>query len=318
MTTARAALMSGPDATPAPAAARAPGGRHGSAAATLGLSLMVVIWAVNFSFIKLALRELPPLAFNALRFPLASLALFALVRALGPVPMPRARDQLRLLALGVLGNSIYQLFFISGMEYAHAGVASLLLSGTPVMTALLAAAVGHERVGPRVWAAVVATFGGMTLVVVGGRGVHAGGVPLWANLLMLGSSACWAVYTVGSAELVARYGPVAFTAWTLWWGSVGIALAGLPQLVATPLASVSGATWWAVAYSGVLSIGVAYSLWYFGVQHVGSTRTAVFNNLVPVVALAVAWAWLHEVPTPVQLGGAAIIVTGVSLARRSS
>ncbi len=282
----------------------------------LGLTVMVAIWAVNFSFIKLALAQLPPLAFNAVRFPLASLALFGLARSLGPVPLPTARDQLRLIALGVLGNTVYQLLFISGMEYAHAGVASLLLSGTPVMTALLSAALGHERVGGRVWLAVAATFGGMALVLLGGRGAQAGGVPIWANLLMLGSSACWAVYTVGSGRLIERYGPVAFTAWTLWWGSVGILLAGLPELLATPLSSVTAGVWFAVAFSGVFAIGLAYSLWYFGVQHVGTTRTAVFNNLVPVFALAVAWLWLHEVPTTVQLGGAAIIITGVSLTRR--
>lgn len=276
---------------------------------------MVLIWAVNFSVIKIALEALPPLAFNALRFPIASLAMYLLLRASGPIPVPRGADAWRVLGLGLLGNSVYQLFFITGMEHAHAGIASLLLSGTPVMTALLSSALGHERLGPRMWGAVAATFGGMALVVLGGRGAAGGGTPLWANLVMLCASASWAVYTVGSKRLIERYGPAAFTAWTLWWGTAGIVLSGVPQLSRIAF-SLPARTWLAVAYSGAFSIGVAYFLWYYGVRHLGNTRTAVFNNLVPVAALAVAWLWLHEVPTTLQLAGAAVIVAGVSLTRR--
>lgn len=288
----------------------------GATRATFGLAVMVVLWGVNFSLIKIGLLELTPAAFNALRFPLASATLFVLLRLQGPISLPRGHDRWRVLALGIIGNTIYQLLFITGMEYAHAGIASLLLSGTPVMTALLSAALGHERVGRAVWLAVVATFGGIVLVVLGGPAATAGGTPMWANALMLGASASWAVYTVGSHRLVERYGPMAFTAWTLWWGTLGVVAAGLPSLLRIDPAAISLRTWAAVTYSGVFSLGVAYSLWYYGVQHVGSTRTAVFNNLVPVVALAVAWIWLSDAPTPLQLAGAVVIIAGVSISRR--
>ncbi len=276
---------------------------------------MVLIWGVNFSLVKVGLLELSPAAFNALRFPLASATLFVLLRRQGPIPLPQGRDRWTVLGLGVVGNTIYQLLFINGMEYAHAGIASLLLSGTPVMTALLSAAAGHERVGVRVWVAVVATFGGMVLVVLGGPAVTAGGTPLWADLLMVGASAAWATYTVGSHRLVARYGAMAFTAWTLWCGTVGVIVVAGVSLVRLDPGALSLRTWLAVSYSGIFSLGVAYILWYYGVRHVGNTRTAVFNNLVPVVALAVAWVWLRDVPTVLQLAGAAVIMAGVSLSR---
>ena len=288
----------------------------GATRATLGLAFMVLIWGLNFSLIKIGLLELPPAAFNALRFPLASATLYVLLRLQGPIPLPRGRDRWTVLALGLVGNTIYQLLFITGMEYAHAGIASLLLSGTPVLTALLSAAAGHERVGTRVWLAVAATFGGMLLVVLGGPAVSAGGTPVWANFLMLGASAAWSIYTVGSHRLVERYGPMAFTAWTLWWGTVGVMAVAAASLARLDPTALSLRAWLTVGYSGIFSLGVAYSLWYYGVQHVGSTRTAVFNNLVPVVALAVAWVWLRDVPTLVQLAGAVVIIGGVSLSRR--
>ena len=70
-------------------------------------------------------------------------------------------------------------------------------------------------------------------------------------------------------------------------------------------------------YAGVFAIAVAYLLWYRGVRTIGQSRTSVYQNLVPVIALAGAWLWLQETPTPQQLVGAAVILAGVVLARRS-
>jgi drug/metabolite transporter (DMT)-like permease len=62
-------------------------------------------------------------------------------------------------------------------------------------------------------------------------------------------------------------------------------------------------------------VGIAYLLWYRGVQRLGNSRTAVYSNLVPVAALLTAWLWLHEVPTGLQIGGATVILAGISMAR---
>jgi drug/metabolite transporter (DMT)-like permease len=75
--------------------------------------------------------------------------------------------------------------------------------------------------------------------------------------------------------------------------------------------------WGGVAYSGVLAIGLAYLLWYGGVQRIGNARTAAYSNLTPIVALLVAWAWLGETPTFMQVGGAGVVLGGLSLARLS-
>ncbi len=78
---------------------------------------------------------------------------------------------------------------------------------------------------------------------------------------------------------------------------------------------VSALTWGAVFYAGVLSIGVAYIIWYYGVGKLGNTRTSTYSNVVPVIALAVAWLWLGEVPTAAQLVGTVVILGGVTVAQ---
>ncbi|MBX6364526.1 MAG: EamA family transporter [Gemmatimonadetes bacterium] len=303
--------------TPSPAglrAARLPLRSSPALRAHLGLLLMVGIWGANYSIIKAGLAAIPPLAFNALRFPIASAVVYGLLRRHGPIPRLRGADRGRALALGLVGNGIYQLFFITGMEHAHAGIASLLLAGSPILTALLSAALGHERVGARTWAGVFATLVGIALVVLGGAGVASGGTFL-GNLIMLGASATWAVYTVGSRPLIERYGPVAFTAWTLWWGTPPLVLVGAPQVAALAWRTIPPMAWATVAYAGVFGIGLAYTLWYNGVSQIGNTRTSIYSNLVPVVGLLAAWLGLGEVPTAAQMAGAAVIIGGVTLAR---
>jgi drug/metabolite transporter (DMT)-like permease len=296
--------------------------RHAHAA----LLLMVLIWGINFPVAKAALTELPPLAFNALRFPLAAVTLLVALHWRGGLRWPERGDRLRVLGLGLLGNLVYQQFFIFGLDHTRAGNASILLAGTPILTALLSAGSGHERLAARTWIGVCATFLGIALVVAfggdaeGGAGVGrgtAGGATLLGDALMIGASCAWALYTVGSRNLVAKYGAVAFTAWTLLIGAVALGLVGLPAVLRTDLGAVSVGAWTAVVYAGALSIGVAYLIWYYSVGRIGNTRTATYSNLVPVVALAAAWLQLGEVPLPGQLLGAAVVLAGITIAQRS-
>jgi drug/metabolite transporter (DMT)-like permease len=282
------------------------------------LIVMVIIWAVNFVVAKLALQQMNPLAFNALRFPLAALALYLMLRIQGAVVLPERQDRLRIFALGLLGNAIYQQCFIFGLNYTHAGTASVLLAGTPLITALLSAAVGHERLRPQVMIGVLCTVVGIGLVVWFRAPEPNAGVRTFAGpALMLGASISWAIYTVGSRPLVERYGPLPVTAWTLTVGAVLIFLVGLPAVFHTDLRALPAGMWAAVLYAGVLSVAIAYLIWYIGVGILGNTRTSTYSNLVPVLTLVIAWIWLHEVPRVGQLVGAAVIIGGVTLAQWS-
>lgn len=285
-------------------------------ATDVGLVVVALIWGVNFSVVKVVLDELSPLALNALRFPLAAIALGLAVRAIpGPV-LPHRDDVGRVVALGLIGNVVYQLCFIYGLDWTLAGNASLLLATTPAWTLVLSSAVGHERPTAAAVTGLVATVVGIGLVVLGrGDALSLGGSSLAGDLLMLGASVLWATYTVAGRGPVRRYGPLRMTTWALWVGTPVLVLMGIPSLLDADLSAVSPGGWAGVVYAGLLSIGLAYLLWYRGVQRLGNSRTAVYANLVPVTALLTAWLWLGEVPTGLQLIGAGVILLGLTLAR---
>lgn len=280
-----------------------------------GLILLAVIWGANFAVIKAVLERVPPMGFNALRFPLAAAVLLGSLVALGRVALPARDDLAGVVALGLVGNVAYQGLFIHGIDLTTAGNASLLLATSPVWTAILTTAVGHERLAPRVWIGIGITVVGMLFVVAGGAGLSFGTATLRGDLMMIGSAATWAIYTVGSRPLVQRYGPLEVTSWTLWVGTPVLVVLGIPDLRSLDWSGLEPVHWIGVVYAGVLAISVAYLLWNRGVRHIGSARTAAYSNLVPVVALLTAWMTLGERPTPLQVLGTAAILAGVTTTR---
>jgi drug/metabolite transporter (DMT)-like permease len=282
----------------------------------LALIALVVFWGANFSLVKLALRDLNPLAFTALRFLLASGVLWVFLKVGGDRVRINRLHWLAVTGLGFIGTTAYQTLFIYGIDWTFAGNASLMLATTPVFTTLLSLVFRQER------SCLTAVFGvglsvlGIALVVLGGSaGVGFGAGTLRGDLSVLVAAAAWSVYTVGSVPLVHRYGVIPVTAATMWVGTAGLLIVSLPALVGQDWAAVHPVSWLAVLYSGVFAIATAYFLWYFCIRQIGSTRTAVYTNFTPVVALLVAWQALGEVPTALQVAGAGGIIAGSILVR---
>lgn len=285
--------------------------------AELGLLLVVVVWSVNFSVLKVGLDAFRPFAFNALRFPMAvGFLTAALLLMRGRLPLPDRADVWRIVGLGVLGHVVYQVFFIHGMALTRAGNGALMLAAAPVYTALLSKLAGHERVGWVAASGMAATLLGVGLVIASGGGTLSfSSDTVVGDLLVMGAAVAWAFYTVGARDMVRKYGALAVLVWMLWVGATLLVLLGLPDLLR--LQSAPPLAWAAVVYAGLLGIGLAQLLWYRSVRVIGNTRTAVYQNVVPVGAIAVAWAWLDEVPNAGQLAGTAVIIGGVAVVRRS-
>lgn len=279
----------------------------------LGLALMVTIWGINFTVVKRALMVFDPLAFNGLRFVFASVFVFVVLRARGQLQAPERRDLPRLLLLGLAGNALYQIAFILGLDRTRAGNASLILALVPVFVLVLGA-VGGERHGARAWLGAAVSVLGVALVSGSALRME-GSASLSGDLILVGAALMWTVYTLGARQLIARYGSVQTTAWTLWAGAAGLIAVGAPGLLRQRWDAVGWAGWGGVFFSSFLSIGLAYLIWNRGVERLGGARTAVFSNMTPVVALAVSALWLDERLTPLSVAGAAMVVGGVMLVR---
>ena len=301
----RRLLFGVPATTPAAPAARRP-----ALAADLGMLLVAFIWGVNFSVTKGAFASFPPLAFTGVRFGLASLLLVPLVRRLeGSEPLPRGALP-RLIALGVVGNTLYQLSWISGLERTTASNSALILASMPTIVALMAVGLRLEPYRPKVLGGVLVASAGVVLVVAA-RGTGFGEATMAGDLLTLGAVICWAGYTLGLRVLPPEISPLKVTMVTTVAGAPVLLLAGLPSTLAMDWSAVGWEGWSALAYSTVLSLLVAYVIWNRSVKVVGPSRTVIYMCLTPLIAVSAAAVLLGERPRPLQAVGAALILAGV-------
>jgi drug/metabolite transporter (DMT)-like permease len=277
---------------------------------------VVLIWGLNFSVTKGAFATFPPLAFTAVRFAIASVVLVLLVRRLeGKAALPKGALG-RLIVLGVVGNTFYQIAFISGLARTSASNSALILAAMPPVTAVAAAALGVDPVRPRILVGVAIASIGVALVILAeGAGLAGGG--LAGDLLSLAAVGCWAVYTIGLRRVPPEVTPLRVTSITTVAGLPGLVIAGGDELLRTNWRGVGASGWAALAYATVFSLLLAYWLWNRSVAAVGPSRTVIYMCLTPVVAVAGAAVLLHEHPHPLQGAGAVLILSGILLARRA-
>jgi drug/metabolite transporter (DMT)-like permease len=301
------------------------------------LLLMTVIWGTNYTIIKTAFRELQPQAFNAMRMAVASAAFLAVIAAVRVAARRGARDAgaaasagdiasifhtsasvtagdwLSLAALGVVGHVLYQYLFIGGLARTSVANSSLALAGTPVIIAILSAALGQERITRIHWLGAAVSLCGIYLVV--GQGLAVGGTTLRGDLMMAGAVLCWAVFTLGARPLMTRHSPVGVTGLSMAIGTLIYVPLVWPEVRAVDWTAVTTRTWALLVYSALFALCVAYTIWYVGVRQIGSARTSVYSNLVPIVAMATAVLLLHEPIGLRKLAGAAAVLGGVALTR---
>lgn len=302
-----------PTTSAADGAVRPPSGFGATDLMLLGMALL---WGVNFSVVKYGTQVLSPLAFNGARMLLASLALGLLALTLRD-RWPSRGVAVRLLLLGVLGNGLYQLLFVEGIALTRAGNAALMLAATPAFVALIGRVRGVERVGARGMIGILLSMAGIGLIVTSTAQGGPAESSVRGDLLVLAACLAWALYTVLLKPHTDRVDGVVLSALTMIGGTVPLVLVASPALLDVRWSAMGWPAWGAVAYSGLGALVLAYLFWYQGVRTLGPTRTSMYGNLQPGIALLVAWLTLGETPTLFQVAGVVLILGGVLLTRRA-
>ena len=290
------------------------------------LLLMVLIWGANYSVVKSAFREIDPQAFNAVRMALATLLFLAVMlaartRGTGaagagvfytPAVFTR-HDWWTLVWLGIVGHFLYQVLFIGGLARTSVANSSLIIATSPVVIAVASALVRNVRLGRAHWAGASLSIAGIYLVV--GRGAAVGGRGLIGDLMTFGAVICWAAYTIGAEPLIERHSPVGVTGLSLVFGTLLYVPVAWSRLAAANWMGLSPSAILALLYAAIFAMGVAYTIWYTAVRDIGSARTSVYSNLIPIVAMLSAGIFLGESLGLLQIIGAILVLAGVGLTR---
>ena len=194
----------------------------------------------------------------------------------------------------------------------------LMLASGPALAAILGRLRGTERLGQRSWSGIALQMAGVSCVVLGAAGVTGGRDSLSGSALVFASAVSWALYSVMVQPLTTRIHGIQVGAYTMLGGGIVSLLVSIPALGTVDWAGVNAGVWWAMAYSTIAAMVIAYLFWYHGVKTLGPTHTSMYSNMQPILAMAAAWLALGEIPSRWQIAGVTFIMSGLLLARSSA
>ena len=257
---------------------------------------------------------LPPVSISFFRFaiPIGFLLVATRWRE-GSLLMPR-RDLAVVLALGALGFGLYQVLWSTALRSTGAGESALIVAATPVLTALVASAVGTDTLTREKVVGIAVSMLGVAIVVASGRRI-AFDAGLVGPALTLLASAAWAVYVGLGATLLRRHSPLKTTSWAIVGGLCVMAPFGLIPLIGFDLGAVPSGAWALLLFSAVVSVAVANVVTLHGVRLLGPTRVTSYQFLTPFVTLVLAAILLAEPIRPGQVVGGMVIGFGILVAR---
>lgn len=281
----------------------------------LVLLMMVLLWGGNVTVIKTALNHFDASVFNCLRFVMASLVMMVLYRDVFKDRLSR-KDLLHLILLGILGNTVYQYFFIHGVKYTHVTHASILLAVSPLFTALISSRMGFERVGKQIWLGIALSFSGIAFIVFGGKGLDIETLSTnLGDLFILLACLSWSIYTTFSKRIVSEYSHRHYLLYTVLFGTAFMIPLSLRPLWSQNWSGLRPMDLGALLYSSLGALVFGYSAWYYAVGRIGSTRTSVYSNLTPVAGLVIGMIFLGERFSWQQWIGAILIFAGLVINR---
>jgi drug/metabolite transporter (DMT)-like permease len=279
----------------------------------LALIFTMITWGLAPVMLRSQAVEIGAADSLIIRYTIVSVIYAAMLAVARNARIERA-DWPRLLVISLIGMLGYNLGSMFGFEHATAGIGGLIYATQPLLIVLLAAIILRERLSATAILGIIVA--GLGTILLFWRDVEqtSGGSPLYGGGLLFLACMAWAVYSVMSRPLLARYGVLPVTAWS-------IIIATLPMYLladmstATALATMNTRQWAELLFLAVLSTVIATLTWNFSIARLPAATTGAFLYLIPVIAIAAGALLLDEDVTVAMVIGGLLILLGVAVAQ---
>jgi len=268
--------------------------------------ITIILWASAFPGIRVALTAYSPEHISLLRLLVGSFVLI-IIAIITKTPLPALKDIPIILFLGFLGFTVYQVALNYGEQTISAGVASLLVSTTPIFTALLAVVFYREKLGLWGWVGSLLGFCGVAFISVGSS---TGGFSLnMGIIIVLIASLSESIYFVFQHRFLEKYGAIPFTMYAIWSGTIFMLIfsPGLGEAILNAPLNATLVT----LYLGIFPTIIPYFTLAYVTSRTGAAEATSTLYLTSVFAFLIAWIWLGEVPHSSAITGGLITLAGV-------
>jgi drug/metabolite transporter (DMT)-like permease len=271
------------------------------------------IWGSSYLWIKIGLETVPPLTLIGGRLVLASVFLWAVV-LLTREPLPRSARQYGHLLVMAFVNIVLPFVLIAmGEQRIDSALASILNATVPLFVIVMAAMfLPDERITPTRIAGLAVGFAGVILLVAPDL-VNLGDADLTGELMLLGSSLCYAVGNVYAKRNINGLAPRIPALFQVFLAT--LIVVPLAMLVDRPFDAVrpSPDAVFAIIWLGILGSGVAYLCYFTILRAWGATRTSMVAYLLPVVGIVLGALVLGDPVTLNRVAGTALVIAGIAL-----
>ncbi|HEV8375053.1 MAG TPA: DMT family transporter [Candidatus Polarisedimenticolia bacterium] len=289
--------------------------------ATSGLALALLaafgamfFWGLNYSFAKMTVEELDPLAVALVRVVVATPLLFLALARSGRAGFSLA-DLRRTLPLGLSGVLANQVFFITGIQRTTPAHSSLVVALLPIVVLLLAHLKLGERFTPMKLGGMSVALAGIVLISLR-DGWSFSRETLLGDLLTFCGVCSFAYYTVAGKGVIPGMGVLRTTALSFLTGGLAMLPLALPSALKQDWGAISPRAWLGLAYVVLVGTFLCYLLYYWALSRVESGKVAAFMYLQPVVAGITSYLLLGETLRGHFLLGGMAVLAGVFLAER--
>jgi drug/metabolite transporter (DMT)-like permease len=279
--------------------------------ADLTLLAVAAIWGSAFVVQRLAAVEVGVYLFNGLRFLVAALALAPLAasrRLTGQQMEGVNRKSLPgviLVGLLLAGGATLQQ---AGLKYTTAGNAGFITGLYVVFIPIFLGLFWRQHVQRITWLGALLAVIGLFLLSTGGQLRLSLG-----DSLELAGAVFWALHVIFTGRLVQRLDVLQFAVGQyLVCGLVSLSIGLVVEAQVLPALIDK---WWAVAYTGLISVGFGYTLQAVGQRVAPPADAAIILSLEAVFAAMAGWLILGETLGPVQLLGCSVMLLGMLLAQ---
>jgi drug/metabolite transporter (DMT)-like permease len=276
----------------------------------LAYAAICLIWGSTYLAIKVGLESFDPFFFAGVRYLLATAAMYAFARWRGVRFGGPLRRWLPAFAVGVMFVGVSNGLVFWAETRLDSGFTALLITASPVWTALLTPLVpGERRLRWLGWLGIVLGLAGTAVLLQPWR---ANRVELLASLAVEVSVVVWVSGSLLVRRIRHEFDPLALT--------VAQMVAGTPVLLALAavrggaiVGTVTATAVLALAYLVVFGSCVAFLAYNFLLRHWEASRVATSTYVNPVVAVALGALILGEPVTGTMVGGAAVVLAGVAI-----
>src|SRR3990167_6972131 len=272
----------------------------------LAVWITVALWASAFVGIRAGLESYTPGSLAALRFLVASFCMLILYMRLPNRNRISWRDKGWLILIGITGIGFYQLALNYGEISVSSGIASFIISLSPVITLIFAVIFLREAVTINMVFGMTVSVIGVFLIMLGKvnqSDFHVG------VCFVLIAAIIGGIYSVVQKPFLKKYHAIEVTAYIIWGATIFL-LIYLPNVLHEGKFASLQATL-AVIYLGIFPAAIGYILWSYCLKEMPASTAVNYLYFMPLIATFLGWLYLHEMPALLSLIGGFVTLLGV-------